>query len=184
MTASQELVAAVRARTEDTPYTVTETSDGFTVQIDFANASWYALLYKEHLSQTWVYHAKLDDAARTIAVTDEVKSVEWRAGAQSRDGVPTPFVQASVSGAKGRFEVRSTRKVFAVSEQGRYEKVLDHDFSSGAGRALILEPARELGWTEVRGTAEKIGLYVAVATVALLLVGGVAVGLLFLLGVL
>lgn len=181
MSDAQELVAAVRARTEGTPYVVEETGSGFDVRIDIENASWYALLYKQHLSRTWVYHVKLE-GAKTLSITDDVREVDWRAGAESRGGVPTPVLTASTSRDLGRIESKSFQKTWGVDEQGGYGKVVDYQFTSSEGRDLIRGPAEELGWTEKRGTSERIGLYVAVGTVALLLVAGLIVAIVALAG--
>ncbi len=181
MTDAQELVAAVRARTDGTPYVVTETGTGFDVQIDVEDASWYALAYKQHLSRTWVYHVKVE-GPRTLSITDDARQVDWRAGAGSQDGVPVPVLSVSTYGAKGRFETKSFQKTFAVNEQGDYDKVVDYHFTSSEGRDLIRGPARELGWSETRGGAERIGLYVGVGTIVLLVLAGIVVGIVALAG--
>ena len=175
MSDEQELVAAVRARTEGTPYVLTETDTGFDVQIDVEDASWYAVAYKQHLSKTWVYRVKFEKGDKTLSITDDVRDVQWRAGVAASGGVPTPVLSVSKSGDKGRFEVKSFRKTYAVDEQGHYGKVVDFHFTSSEGRDLIRGPARELGWTERRGGYERIGLYVAVGTLALLVLCGIAV---------
>lgn len=183
MSEADQLMAAVRARTEGTPYVVTPTPQGFDVQIDLADASWYALLYKQHLERTWVYHVKVEDeTSKTLSITDEVRDVDWRVGAESSGGVPVPVLTMSKSGAKGRFETKSFQKTWAVNEQGEYGKVVDYSFTSSEGRDLIRGPARELGWTDKRGGAERIGLYVALATVALLVLAGIVVGIVALAG--
>ncbi|MCR6031233.1 hypothetical protein GGQ22_07215 [Nocardioides sp. zg-579] len=178
MTDVEELVAAVRRRAEGTPYVVTETPSGFDVQIDIADASWYALLYKEHLSRTWIYHVKVEDGAtKTLSITDDVRTVDWRVGAESRDGQPVPVLGGSLSRQLGRVESQGFQKVYATNEHGEYAKVLDIRFDSAEGRDLIRGPARELGWTEKRGLSERIGLYVGVSTLVMLVLGGLVVAI-------
>lgn len=123
-----------------------------------------------------------DEGSKTLSITDGVRNVDWRAGAESRDGVPVPVLSMSKSGAEGRFENKSFQKTWAVNEQGEYAKVVDFCFDAAEGRDLIRGPARELGWTEKRGGAERIGLHVAVATVALLVLAGIVVGIVALSG--
>lgn len=182
MTDAQELVAAVRARTEGTPYAVTETGDGFDVQVDIENASWYALLYKQHLSKTWIYHVKVEEGAKQLSITDDAREVDWRAGAGVSGGTPVPVLALSTSLKKGRLEEKSFQKTWAVNEQGHYDKVVDFDFTSSEGRDLIRRPAQELGWTEKRGGSERIGLYVGVGTIVLLVLAGIIVAIVALSG--
>ena len=182
MTDEQDLVAAVRARTEGTPYALTETEQGFNVGIDVADASWYALAYKQHLSKTWVYHVKFEEGDKTLSITDHESTVDWRAGIASSSGVPIPVLSASRSTRMGRWETKGFQKTFAIDEQGHYAKVVDFTFASSEGRDLIRGPAQELGWTEKRGAAERAGLYVGLGTTALLVLAGIVVGIVALAG--
>lgn len=182
--ASRELLEAVRARTEGTPYTLVETEDGFDVGVDLADATYWTLLQQRHLTSTFTHRVRLDEAARTLAITDDSFELTWHRGLDVSGGVPVPRLGARVSRHLGRLEKKSFQKTWAVSEQGRFEKVVDYRFDASEGRDLVRGPAGELGWTEVRGTAEKIGLYVAVTTIVLLVLSGLTVGVLFLLGVL
>lgn len=179
---ADRLLDAVRARTEGTPYVVEPTAQGFDVRIDIENASWYALMYKQHLSRTWIYHVAVDEAAKTLSITDDVRGVDWRAGAESEGGVPTPVLKASLSRELGRIESKSFQKTWAVNERGEYGKVVDFSFDAAEGRNLVREPARELGWDERMGGAQRIGLYVAVGTIALLVLAGIVVGIVALAG--
>jgi hypothetical protein len=181
MTEAQELLAAVRARTAGTPYVVSETDDGFDVRLDLENPSWHAVLQEQHLSRTWIYHVRLDEGARTLSITDDVRDVRWGAAGGSRGGAPVPVLGASASRTRGRVGSRSFQRTWVLGEHG-FEKVAEHHHSSAEGRDLVRGPARELGWTERRGTAELIGLYVGVGTLVLLLVAGIAVGVVALAG--
>lgn len=182
--ASRELVEAVRARTEGTPYALVETEHGFDVGVDLADTTYYSLMYQRHLTTTFTHRVRLDEADRTLAITDDSWELTWHRGLDVSGGVPVPRLGASVSRSLGRLEKKSFQKTWAVSDRGWFEKVVDYRFDAAEGRDLVRGPAQELGWTEVRGTAEKIGLYVAVTTVVLLVLSGLVVGLLFLLGVL
>lgn len=184
MSEQDRLIAAVRARTEGTPYKVTPTDAGFDVGIDIENTEWFALLYKENLSMTWIYHVQVDATAKKISITDEARTVHWKAGATTEGGVPRPVISGSAAAFRGRAETKSFQKVYAFNGKGEYGKVVDYRFDASEGRALIREPARELGWDEQMGTAQKIGVGIAVATVVLLILAGIAVGILALTGVL
>jgi hypothetical protein len=182
---AQRLLDAVRRRTEGTPYVVEETFQGFDVRIDIEDTSWYALMYKQHLSRTWVYHVAVDEAGKTLSITDDVRAVDWKAGTgvQSEGGeTPVPVLSMAKSGAVGRFESKSFRKTYAFNDQGEYGKVVDYTFDAAEGRDLIRGPARELGWTEKMGAAQRTGVVVAVSTIVLLVLAGIVVGIVALAG--
>ncbi|WP_445256494.1 hypothetical protein [Nocardioides aurantiacus] len=182
--AARELVEAVRARTEGTPYALVETEDGFDLGLDLADATYLTLMYQRRLERSFTHEVRLDEATRTMSITDSSRELTWRRGADVCGGVPVPTVGARLSVARGRLVSRSFETTVAVREDGSAGRVVDYRFDSGESRDLVRGPARELGWREVRGTAEKIGLYVGVGTLVLLVVSGVVVGLLFLFGVL
>lgn len=182
MSELEQLISAVRARTEGTPYVLTETPAGFDVHIDIEDASWFALYSGQHLSRAWVYHVKVEDGPKALSITDESRDLQWRAGAGGGGGDLRPVLAVSKSGARGRFEEKSFRKTWAIGEDGKPDEVVDYRFTAAEGRDLIRGPARELGWSEQRGNAEKVGLYVAVATVVLLALAAAAVGVVALAG--
>jgi len=165
MSASRELIEAVQARVAGTPYRLEETDDGFDVGIDLADATYYTLMYQQHLDKTFTYRVELDEAAKVLAITDDSYELHWKRGADVSGGVPVPTLGAKLSRSMGRVESKSFQKVYAVNEEGRFGKVVDYSFDSAEGRRHIREPARELGWTEKRGTAERVGI-------AFALVGG------------
>ncbi len=170
MSASQELIEAVRARVADTPYRLEETADGFDVGVDLADAKYYTLMYQKKLEKTFTYRVKLDEASKTMSITDDSWELSWKRGADVSGGTPVPTLGARVSRSMGRFESKSFQKTYGVNEQGELGKVVDYSFDSSEGRDLIREPARELGWSEQAGTQQKIGLYVGVGAVVLALV--------------
>ena len=177
MSDAEQLVAAVRARTENTPYVVAPTPSGFDVKLDIENATWFALMYQQSLSKTFTYHVVVDEGAHSIAITDDAREVTWQRGAESRDGVPTPVLGGSMSRELGRLETKSFRKTYAFDQKGEYGKVVDYSFTSSEGRDLIRGVAQEQHWTENRGRSERIGLYVAAGTVALLVLAGIIVAI-------
>ena len=166
MGAAEELIAAVEVRLEGTPYALQRTEKGFDVGVDLADATYYSLMYQQHLTKSFTYRVKLDEESKTLAITDDTYEMSWRRGADVSGGVPVPSLGARLSRSMGRFEEKSFQKTYAITEDGTFGKVVDFTFDSAEGRRYIREPARELGWDEHMGTAQRIGLVFA-------LIGGV-----------
>ena len=177
MSASRDLIEAVQARLAGTPYRLDVTDDGFDVAVDLADATYYLLMHQQHLERTFTYRVQLDEAAKVMSITDDSYELRWKRGVDVSGGVPVPTLGAKLSRSMGRLESRSFQKVYAVDEQGQLGKVVDYSFDSAEGRRYIREPARELGWIEKAGNAQRIGIAFAVlggvgalVTVVLLLV--------------
>lgn len=166
MGAAEELITAVEARLEGTPYRLQRSEDGFDVGVDIVDASYWSLMYRKHLEKTWTYRVRLDEASRTMSITDDSYELQWRAGADVSGGVPVPSLGARLSRAVGRLESKGFERTYAVGDDGTFGKVVDYTFDAAEGRRLIREPAKELGWDEAMGTAQRIGLVFA-------LVGGI-----------
>lgn len=173
MNDAQQLLDAVRPRTEGTPYQVTPTERGFDVGIDFPDWTWHRLLFDHHVEKAWTFHVAVDEPAKSITITDEELTVTWEGGG-SRAGIPVPVIQRTSGRTSGRIQEISIRKTIALDGTAS-PAPSDYRFNSWEARNLIREPARELGWTEKMPGAEKVGLAVAVATVVLLVIAGVAV---------
>lgn len=167
---ADKLLAEVRRRLQDTPYAVTPTDEGFDVGLDIVDARWYALAYKEGLKRTFVHHVALDPEAGTLQITDDARTVAWKAGADNEGGVPRPVLGGSVERAQGRIGERSFKKVWAVDESGDFARVVDYTFDSSEGRRPIRAAAQEQGWREQAGAAQKIALVVALGGVVLAVV--------------
>jgi hypothetical protein len=146
---------------EGTPYVVTATAEGFDVGIDIVDARWYELYQKVGLSRTFVHHVAVDGTTYTI--TDDSRTLEWEAG--------TPRLGATLERFSGRKVELSFQKTVAVSERGRVEKVVDYTFSSEEGRRLVKDAAKEQGLKEHMPLNAKIGLWVAIVVVVVMLVG-------------
>lgn len=170
MARKQELIAAVRSRTKGTPYAVSETVDGFDLGIDLADATYYTLIYQKKLEKTFTYRVRLDEASSKMKITDDTYELSWKRGADVSGDTPVPTLGARISRSVGRLESKSFRRTYAVDEHGEYGKVVDYRFDSAEGRRLIREPAAQLGWREKAGTAQKVGVSVAVAALVLALV--------------
>lgn len=171
--AAEEFRRAVEQAAAGTPYVVTATEQGFDVALDIVDAQWFGLFNKAGLSQHYTHHVTVPGDG-TYSVTDDARTVEWVAG--------VPQVTGSAERMVGRVKEFGAQKVWAFDEQGRFGPVVDFRFNSEEGRDLISGVAAQLGLDQRRGTAEKVGLWVAVLTVAGLVIAGVIVALLALLG--
>ena len=151
----------VSRNAEGTPYVVTPTSEGFDVGIDIVDARWFELYENVGLSRTVVHHVAVDGT--TYTVTDDSRTLEWAAG--------SPRLGATLERSTGRKHELSFQKTVAVSERARVEKVVDYRFSSEEGRRLITGAAKEQGLREQMPLNAKIGLWVAILVVAVMVVG-------------
>jgi hypothetical protein len=168
-----EFLAAVQQAAAGTPYAVTPTDGGFDVALNIVDAQWYGLFNKAGLSKAYTHHVSVPEDG-TYSVTDDAREVEWVAG--------TPRVSATASRQVGRVKEFGVQKVWAFDENGQFGKVVDYRFNSEEGRDLITLIADNLGLKQERGTAEKIGLYVGLGTIAALVVCGIVIGILALAG--
>lgn len=162
-----ELFARVQQAAEDTPYKVVPTTKGFDVELDVVDATWFGLFNKAGLKHAFTHHVSVPETG-TYAVTDDARTVEWIAG--------TPRIAYETSREVGRIKKVSFNRTYAFNEQGEFGKVVDFTFNSEEGRALIDSAATEIGYRPVRGSIEKIGLFIGLGTLVLLVLMGVIVG--------
>jgi hypothetical protein len=168
-----ELFARVQQAAVETPYKVVPTAKGFDVELDVADATWFGLFNKAGLKHAFIHHVSIPETG-TYSVTDDARTVEWIAG--------TPRISFEASREVGRIKKVSFNRTYAFNEHGDFGKVVDFSFNSEEGRALIDSAATELGYRQVRGTIEKIGLIIGLGTLALLLLMGVVIGAVMLIG--
>jgi hypothetical protein len=178
MSATQELFAAVQARTAGTPYAVEPTPEGFDVRLALEDPQWFGTFRERRLTQASIHHVRLDEAARTCSVDDELRTLTWRAGP---DGRERPVLSAAVSVSRGNLRSRSVRRTYALGPGG-ITKTSEATFDSSAGRDLVVDTAKELGWRLQRSLNERIGLYVGVTTIVLIVLTGLVVGIIALAG--
>ena len=178
MSATQELADTVRTRAQGTPYVVEEAPGGFDVRLALEDPQWFGTFREQRLVQASVHHVRTDEATRSCTVEDELRTLTWRAGT---DGRERPTLGATLKVQKGRVRSKSVQKTYAVGLDG-VQQTSERRFDSDVGRRLIQDAVEELGWKQRLSLNEKIGLYVAVVTVALLVLGGIAVGIVALAG--
>ena len=151
---AHELMRAVQEAAEGTPYVVTPTDEGFDVTLDIVDARWFGLFNQAGLSKVYTHHVAVPEAG-TYTVTDDARTVEWVAG--------VPRASVEVERVQGRVIELGAEKVWALDEHGRFGVQADYRFGSEEGRQLVTGVADQLGMSQRRGGAEKIGLYVGVA---------------------
>lgn len=178
MSATRDLLAAVEARAAGTAYVVRPTPDGFDVQLQLDDPQWFGQLRAWRLTQASIHHVQVLEASRRIRITDELRTLTWRAGT---DGRERPTLGAAVEVARGRIAHRSVQRTYSIG-RGGLTKESERTFDSSAGRDLVTDTATSLGWRLERGTSEKIGLYVGVTTIVLLILAGIVVGVVALAG--
>jgi hypothetical protein len=174
VSASQELVAAVRQATEGTPYTVQERPYGFDVTIDVVDARWYTLLRANGLKKVFTYEVRLDEGARKLSITDVANTVTW-SGGSGLSG--SPSLRAERSFQRGRvYQYSMGKEVGVDARTGEPGLPVDYSFSASEGRDLVRRAARAAGWSEKMGGEQLGAVIFAGAIVAV----GAVVGLVFL----
>ena len=169
MTATQELIDEVRGVTAGGPYVVQERPYGFDLTVDVADARWWTLLRRHSLERDFTYEVRLDEADRTLSVTDVAQRLQWDAGLSA--GGP-PSLHAEGRTQQGRVHEFSFHQELGMdADSGRVGAVVDHTFDAREGRELIRTAADAAGWSEKRGRDQSIGLAVAGIAIAAVLVG-------------
>lgn len=171
-TTIDEFFQRVQAATEGTPYAVTRTGNGFDLGLDIVDARWFGLLNQAGLKKTYVHHVSMPEPG-SYTISDESRTLDWSAG------VPT-VAKAEVM--HGRVIEFGRQKVWGLDDQGRFGVQADYSFDSEEGRDLLTGIADQLGLKQRRGGAEKIGLYVGLGAIAMIVLAGIVVGILALLG--
>lgn len=178
MSAGQELFDAVRSRTQGTPYVVEPTAEGFDVRLVLDDPQWFGTYRERRMTKASVHHVKVAEATRTVSVTDELRSLTWRAGT---DGRERPTLGAGIGFASGKLRERGVRRTYTLGSSG-LTKESETSFDTAAGRRLVLDAAQALGWKVERGLHERIGLFVGLGTIVLLVLAGLVVGIVALAG--
>jgi hypothetical protein len=176
-----ELIEAVRVRAAELGYAVARTADGFTVERDLADARYWGPLHLASVRALTGHEVQVDPGTRTVKIADVHRNVEWRAG---NDGLGEwqPFWSAETEVTRGRILATGTTRSWGVRADGTVGAVEDYSFDTDAGRSAIRAALADLGWSEAMPLDQRIGLYVAVATVVLLVLCFGAWGLIALLG--
>ena len=178
MSATQELAEAVRARAQGTPYVVEPTPTGFDVRLALEDPQWFGTFREWRLVQASVHHVRTDEARRTYSVEDELRTLTWRA---VLDGRERPALGATIGVQRGRVISKSFQRTCSVG-RGGVQQESARSFDAGAGRRLVEDSAKALGWKQQLSLNEKIGAVVGFGTLALLVLAAIVVGVVALAG--
>lgn len=153
---------AVAAAAEGTPYTVVDTKRGFTVQLDVANAQWWGLFNRSGLSTNFRW--KVREHSSYFTITDRQIRMKWSAG--------VPRLTFSWEWQSGRIFAFTREKIWALSDRGQIEPVIDYQFNSREGRDLIRMVARQQGLKERQPWSVNVALGLMLITPAFFAVYG------------
>ena len=170
MGTSEELISKVRTATSGTPYAVRETTNGFDLTIDVADAQWLAVFKAHGLKKVFTHKVRLDESSQSMTVTDVGNTFSWSGGGSS------PRLVVTASTQRGRVYEKSFRKELGVDlRSGEIGKVVDYSFDASQGRDLIRDVAKAEGWQEKMGGTQKGAVIFAGAVAALLVLSGIGV---------
>jgi hypothetical protein len=158
-----EFSDAVAAAARDTPYTVAETKKGFVVRLDVANAQWWGLYNRAGLRKTFRW--RVTERKNYFTITDEQVELRWSAG--------VPALGGALQGQAGRILTLQREKIWALSDRGRVEPVVDYKFNSREGRDLIRLVAQQRGLKERLPLMLKLTIIIIAITPATFAVWGV-----------
>lgn len=172
-TLADDLREAVLVLAADSPYTVQRTDDGFDVTLDLAEARFYSLFTRHGLNKVFIQRISVDEEAQTFTMLDASRAVEWSAGVSASD--PVPRFSGSIEIFQGRSISVQKQRIYAWDQDLQFRKVVDYDFSTSEGHALVRAAAAQVGLTERWPWQAKVGLVVGVGTLALLAIAGIGV---------
>lgn len=163
---------AVAAAAAGTPYTIVPSKHGFDVQLDTANAQWWELFARVKMRRSFRWRVRERSDGHTFTITDRQVDIDWRAGVPSL-AAPASFGSAwnwSTLSWDGEFRFQTGRiigfsrqNIWALSDRGRVEQVVDYKFNAREGRDLIRLVARQQGLKERQPLAVKAAWATAVA---------------------
>lgn len=157
-----ELLARVQAAVAGSPYVVRPTRAGFDVSLNVDDARWWASLQRQGVRRAYVHHVVLSRRGKRYSITDDAFELDWAVGAGA--GL-VPRVGARIEQQAGRI-VNVSFGRSASAGDGAFGRPREYRFSSEEGRQVITAVAKELRWSQSRGTAEKVGLAVGVLGLA------------------
>ena len=148
---------AVAAAAAGTPYTVVPNKHGFDVQLDTASAQWWALFARVKMRRSFRWRVRERKDGHTFTITDRRVDVDWRGGVPSLSdgsGFAGGWDWSTLSWSgnfrfqSGRIIEFSRQNIWALSDRGRVEQVVDYRFNAREGRDLIRLVAKQQGLKE------------------------------------
>jgi len=168
-----QFMDAVAAATAGTPYAVVPTKRGFDVQLDTASAQWWEMFARVKMSRSFRWRVRESADERSFTITDRQVDVEWRAGVPSLHTGPSlrDGWNWSTLSWDGEFRIQTGRviefsrqNIWALSDRGRVEQVVDYRFNAREGRDLIRLVAKQQGLKERQPLTIKAAWACALAT--------------------
>lgn len=154
---ARQLIDDVRRRAEPLGYVLEETEEGFHLERNLADTSWWGPAMKAGVKTLVGHQVTLDSRARRLTILDESREVSWKVGAS-----PEPRWQGSATFMQGRINAVGRRRSYGIREDGTYGRIEDYSFDTVAGRATIRDAAREQGWRESQPWQVRVAMVFAV----------------------
>lgn len=154
---------AVAKAVENTPYAIEDTKNGFIVQLDVVDARWWTIFAREGLSSSFSW--RVTERRSSFTIYDRKIRMDWAAG--------VPRLAGSLEYQGGRIMGFNREKIWALSDRGLIEPVVDYKFNSREGRDLIRLVAKELGLRERLPMTLKLTAACVLATPAIFAVWGI-----------
>jgi len=161
-TQSSELetfINSVKASLVDTPYMLEEKPGGFDVLINLADTKWWGLISRNGIRDVFTYEVRVNEAAKTYALNDVARRLDWSAGVNPADLKPHfdmnyKYQSGSINGYRREITIGGT-------DQGEIKPVVDINFSPTVRKDAIKSIAAQLGWKKSLSKDQKIGAWVA-----------------------
>jgi hypothetical protein len=141
----------------DLPYRIqaSEESD-LSITWNIADANWYGLFSKEHLSETYRAFILLDEVRRSVRYYEQLGRVQWSAGLSSFQ----PSISYVNTFFKGRvIYQKSWAAGFGKREDGTIGKVYEYKYDMGRLRDPLVKAVIESGWEFVPVLRKKNATY-------------------------
>lgn len=157
-----EFLTQVQKAAVGSPYVVRPTRVGFDVALDLLDSQWWPRLERSGVRRTTVHHVQIARGNRRYTVSDVAFELTWVVD----DGRRVPAMGRRIRD-HGHDVV--PLEVAHAMPWGRVRRDLT-GLTAEDGRRLVTETAKELGWKQRWGRAEKGALLVGILGVALAVV--------------
>ncbi|WP_241473849.1 hypothetical protein [Mycolicibacterium neoaurum] len=164
---------AVAKAVENTPYAIEDTKNGFIVELDVVDARWWTIFAREGLTSSFSW--RVTERRSSFTIYDRKIAMDWVAG--------VPRLSGLLEYQGGRIVGFAREKIWALSDQGVIQPVVDYKFNAREGRDLLRLVAKELGLRERLPMTLKITAACVLATPAIFAVWGIAAVVQRLLGI-
>jgi hypothetical protein len=128
MLSRNSLIDDVRRRAVDTGYQLTETDDGFRLERDISDMTWWGPAAKGGVTFLVAHRVRLDEAHGRMTILAESRNISWRGGA-----IPQPSWSGRATLMRGRIHATGFRKTYGGREDGSFGVLrLSPDWPSAA----------------------------------------------------